>query len=145
VTTSCITVARISICLSPSAAQCRIECANRVGFGWNVMCWGAGVSAWLWSCSTMGRLGGSQEGPSNSAARPMFRVHYRKLMDDCGQSKDSLSFVPPLPDYLSYCCCQCGHTQKLKVWQVWNTWLITWEWTEGQSAFTASFVHSPTT
>ncbi|XP_023718557.1 tensin-4 isoform X3 [Cryptotermes secundus] len=62
----------------------------------------------------MGRLGGSNKSSSTSAARPLFRVHYRKLVDDCGESKDSLSFVPPLPDYLSYCCCQCGHTQKLK-------------------------------
>ncbi|KAJ4433166.1 hypothetical protein ANN_15423 [Periplaneta americana] len=51
----------------------------------------------------MGRLGG--------AHKTMFRVHYRKLVDDCGSSRDSLSFVP---ESLSYCCCQCGHTQQLK-------------------------------
>jgi hypothetical protein len=69
----------------------------------------------------MGRLGGSNKSSSTNAARPLFRVHYRKLVDDCGDSKDSLSFVPPLPDYLSYCCCQCGHTQKLKVRQGCNS------------------------
>ncbi|XP_066995584.1 EGFR adapter protein [Anabrus simplex] len=61
----------------------------------------------------MGRLSGSHRA-SMGSARPIFRVHYRKLVDDYGGSKDSLNFVPPLPDYFSYCCCQCGHTQKLK-------------------------------
>ena len=68
-------------------------------------------------CCAMGRLGGSHKSSSTGATRPMFRVHYRKLVDDCGENRDSLSFVPPLPDYLSYCCCQCGHKQKLKVRQ----------------------------
>jgi hypothetical protein len=69
------------------------------------------------TCCAMGRLGGSHKSSSTGATRPMFRVHYRKLVDDCGENTDSLSFVPPLPDYLSYCCCQCGHKQKLKVRQ----------------------------
>lgn len=58
----------------------------------------------------MGRLGkGSQ-----SATRPIFRVHYRKLVDEYSQ-QEQLRFMPALPDYMSYCCCRCGHTQKLKV------------------------------
>jgi hypothetical protein len=65
----------------------------------------------------MGRLGGSHKSSSTGATRPVFRVQYRKLVDDCGENGDSLSFVPPLPDYLSYCCRQCGHKQKLKVRQ----------------------------
>ncbi|EZA57283.1 hypothetical protein X777_02534 [Ooceraea biroi] len=57
----------------------------------------------------MGRLGkGSQ-----SATRPIFRVHYRKLVDEYSQ-QEQLRFMPALPDYMSYCCCRCGHTQKLK-------------------------------
>lgn len=59
----------------------------------------------------MGRLGKA----TTSAARPVFRVHYRKLVDDYSGNCDALKFVPALPDYLSYCCCQCGHTQKLQV------------------------------
>lgn len=58
----------------------------------------------------MGRLGkGSQ-----SATRPIFRVHYRKLVDEYSQ-QEQLKFMPALPDYMSYCCCRCGHTQKFKV------------------------------
>ncbi|XP_015606161.1 tensin-1 isoform X6 [Cephus cinctus] len=58
----------------------------------------------------MGRLGkGSQ-----STTRPIFRVHYRKLVDEYSQQQEQLKFMPALPDYMSYCCCQCGHTQKLK-------------------------------
>lgn len=58
----------------------------------------------------MGRLGrGSQ-----SAARPIFRVHYRKLVDEYSQ-REQLRFMPALPDYMSYCCCRCGHTQRFKV------------------------------
>ncbi|KYM77294.1 Tensin-1 [Atta colombica] len=57
----------------------------------------------------MGRLGkGSQ-----STTRPIFRVHYRKLVDEYSQ-QEQLKFMPALPDYMSYCCCRCGHTQKLK-------------------------------
>ncbi|XP_049855676.1 EGFR adapter protein-like [Schistocerca gregaria] len=34
------------------------------------------------------------------------RAHYRRLSEDS---------PPPLPpEYLSYCCCRCGHTQMLK-------------------------------
>lgn len=48
--------------------------------------------------------------------RPSFRVHYRKLVDEYSATQcDVLKFVPSLPDYLSYCCHQCGHTQKLQV------------------------------
>ena len=71
-----------------------------------------------------------------SGAKAAFKVHYRKLSeessptkqprrDDGGrgqqrqqqqqQSQHQVKFVPPLPDYMSYCCCRCGHTQKLKV------------------------------
>lgn len=58
----------------------------------------------------MGRLGkGSQ-----SSTRPIFRVHYRKLVDEYSQ-QEQLKFMPALPDYMSYCCCRCGHTQELKV------------------------------
>lgn len=47
--------------------------------------------------------------------RPSFRVHYRKLVDEYSATQcDVLKFVPSLPDYLSYCCHQCGHTQKLQ-------------------------------
>ncbi|KAG8289533.1 hypothetical protein J6590_102425, partial [Homalodisca vitripennis] len=46
-------------------------------------------------------------------SRPLLRVHYRKLVDDYGM--DTISFQPPLPDYLQYCCHQCGHQQKMKV------------------------------
>lgn len=63
----------------------------------------------------MGRLGkGSQ-----SATRPIFRVHYRKLVDEYSQ-QEQLRFMPALPDYMSYCCCRCGHTQKFKVSLIWN-------------------------
>ncbi|KAF7414908.1 hypothetical protein HZH68_003397 [Vespula germanica] len=60
----------------------------------------------------MGRLGkGSQ-----NATRPIFRVHYRKLVDEYSQQQqEQLKFMPALPDYMSYCCCRCGHTQKLKL------------------------------
>lgn len=46
-------------------------------------------------------------------SRPLLRVHYRKLVDDYGM--DGLTFDPPLPDYLQYCCRQCGHRQNVKV------------------------------
>lgn len=63
----------------------------------------------------MGRLGkGSQ-----SATRPIFRVHYRKFVDEYSQ-QEQLRFMPALPDYMSYCCCRCGHTQKLKVSSIWS-------------------------
>ncbi|EGI62620.1 hypothetical protein G5I_08980 [Acromyrmex echinatior] len=63
----------------------------------------------------MGRLGkGSQ-----STTRPIFRVHYRKLVDEYSQ-QEQLKFMPALPDYMSYCCCRCGHTQKLKIRNRWS-------------------------
>ncbi|XP_066599723.1 EGFR adapter protein-like isoform X3 [Prorops nasuta] len=58
----------------------------------------------------MGRLGKA----SQSTTRPIFKVHYRKLVDEYSQQQDQLKFMPALPDYMSYCCCRCGHTQKLK-------------------------------
>ncbi|XP_044726847.1 tensin-4-like, partial [Chrysoperla carnea] len=65
----------------------------------------------------MGRLGKA----STSTARPMFRVQYRKLVDDysCKQTVKFMSnpqqLPPPFnPDYLAYPCCHCGHTLKLK-------------------------------
>ncbi|KAK1135253.1 hypothetical protein K0M31_008024 [Melipona bicolor] len=62
----------------------------------------------------MGRLGkGSQ-----STTRPIFRVQYRKLVDEYSQQQEQLKFMPALPDYMSYCCCRCGHTQKLKNKQI---------------------------
>lgn len=54
----------------------------------------------------MGRLS-----KTTATGRPSFRVHYRKLVDEYS---DVLKFVPSLPDYLSYCCHQCGHKQKLQ-------------------------------
>ncbi|KAK0081350.1 hypothetical protein PV326_007720 [Microctonus aethiopoides] len=61
----------------------------------------------------MGRLGKSTQ---NGITRPIFRVQYRKLVDDYSQQQqDQLKFMPALPDYMSYCCCRCGHTQKLEV------------------------------
>ena len=59
----------------------------------------------------MGRLGKSLQ----NTTRPIFKVHYRKLNDECNQQQEQLRFMPALPEYMSYCCCQCGHTQKLKV------------------------------
>lgn len=59
----------------------------------------------------MGRLGKA----TSSATRPMFRVHYRKLVDDYTGSCDTLKFIPALPEFLSYNCCQCGHMQQLQV------------------------------
>ncbi|XP_011305068.1 tensin-1 isoform X2 [Fopius arisanus] len=59
----------------------------------------------------MGRLGKSAQ----SATKPIFRVQYRKLIDDyTNQQQEQLKFMPALPDYMSYCCCRCGHTQKLE-------------------------------
>ena len=61
----------------------------------------------------MGRLG---KGLQNTT-RPIFQVQYRKLDDESNQQQqqEHLRFMPALPEYMSYCCCQCGHTQKLKV------------------------------
>ncbi|KAK6627983.1 hypothetical protein RUM44_010465 [Polyplax serrata] len=60
----------------------------------------------------MGRLGHHKSG---SSARPFLRVHYRKLVEDYA---DVSSPLPPLPDYFSYCCCKCGHTQKVKSFHI---------------------------
>lgn len=59
----------------------------------------------------MGRLNKTGAGSSVS-------VHYRKLTDDyAGGTCEALKLMPSLPEYMSYCCHQCGHTQKLKVIQ----------------------------
>lgn len=67
----------------------------------------------------MGRLGKSLQ----NTTRPIFKVHYRKLDDECNQNQqqrqqqqhqEQLRCMSALPEYMSYCCCQCGHTQKLK-------------------------------
>ncbi|XP_018561239.1 tensin-4 isoform X2 [Anoplophora glabripennis] len=49
-----------------------------------------------------------------SKSTPSVRVNYRKLVDELGGSCDSLKIMPALPDYFSYCCHHCGHTQKLQ-------------------------------
>ncbi|EEB19507.1 hypothetical protein Phum_PHUM577980 [Pediculus humanus corporis] len=59
----------------------------------------------------MGRLGHNKSG--GPSLRPFLRVHYKKLAEDYADSSNSS--LPPLPEYFSYCCCQCGHTQKVKV------------------------------
>lgn len=64
----------------------------------------------------MGRLGKSLQ----NTTRPIFKVHYRKLDDEYNQNhlqqhQEQLKCMSTLPEYMSYCCCQCGHTQKLKV------------------------------
>ncbi|KAK9738114.1 SH2 domain [Popillia japonica] len=51
---------------------------------------------------------------STTSGRPNMKVHYRKLVDEYSSQCDALKFVPSLPEYLSYCCHQCGHTQKLQ-------------------------------
>lgn len=57
----------------------------------------------------MGRLNKTRAGSSVS-------VHYRKLTEDYnGSACEALKLMPTLPEYMSYCCHQCGHTQKLKV------------------------------
>ncbi|KAJ8866486.1 hypothetical protein PR048_032329 [Dryococelus australis] len=65
----------------------------------------------------MGRLSAHK---LSAATRPVFKVQYHKLVDDCSgdYGETGLSFAPPLPEYLSYCCCQCGHQQKLKVGKI---------------------------
>lgn len=66
----------------------------------------------------MGRLG--KASGNGSGTRPIFRLHYRKLLDDYAQQREQRKFMPPLPDYVSYCCCRCGHTQKLQV----SSWVV---------------------
>lgn len=64
----------------------------------------------------MGRLGKSLQ----NTTRPIFNVHYRKLDDEYNQNhhqqqhQEQVRCMSSLPEYMSYCCCQCGHTQKLK-------------------------------
>lgn len=60
----------------------------------------------------MGRLGKTTQNQTKS----LFRVHYKKLVDEyTNQQQEQLKFMPALPDYMSYCCGHCGHTQKLEV------------------------------
>ncbi|EEZ98264.2 EGFR adapter protein isoform X2 [Tribolium castaneum] len=56
----------------------------------------------------MGRLGKS------NLPTPSIKVHYKKLVDDYTGNRDALKIMPALPEYLSYCCHHCGHTQKLQ-------------------------------
>ncbi|XP_022910569.1 EGFR adapter protein-like isoform X2 [Onthophagus taurus] len=46
------------------------------------------------------------------STRPSMKVHYSKLVDEYGAQMDG--GLEMVPDYLSYCCHQCGHQQKLK-------------------------------
>lgn len=55
----------------------------------------------------MGRLS------KGTATRPIFKIHYRKLVNEYSAS-DNLRIMPSIPEYLSYCCHHCGHTQKLQ-------------------------------
>ncbi|KAF5299142.1 hypothetical protein FQA39_LY02315 [Lamprigera yunnana] len=57
----------------------------------------------------MGRLN-----KNSHFGRSIFRVHYKKLVNDYSSSLDSFKIMPSFPEYLSYCCHQCGHTQKLQ-------------------------------
>lgn len=64
----------------------------------------------------MGRLNKTGAGSSVS-------VHYRKLTEDYnGSACEALKLMPSLPEYMSYCCHHCGHTQKLKVKSVKQWW-----------------------
>lgn len=61
--------------------------------------------------------------PTRISQRPLFRVHYRKLVEDTSSNgiysgnSETITFIPPLSvsEYLSYCCQQCGHQQEIKV------------------------------
>lgn len=61
--------------------------------------------------------------PTRISQRPLFRVHYRKLVEDTSPNgiysgnSETITFIPPLSvsEYLSYCCQQCGHQQEIKV------------------------------
>ncbi|XP_031783531.1 M-phase inducer phosphatase isoform X2 [Nasonia vitripennis] len=78
--------------------------------------------------NNLGSSSSSHQNSSSSAgAKTSFKVHYRKLVEEHSPAKQQrrdevraqkepqqLQIVPPLPDYMSYCCCRCGHTQKLK-------------------------------
>lgn len=66
----------------------------------------------------MGRLSKSSTTTTTTTTgrRLSFRVHYSKLVDEYNSNNcDDLKFLPSFPEYLSYCCHQCGHTQKLQV------------------------------
>ncbi|XKL69345.1 hypothetical protein PGB90_007114 [Kerria lacca] len=60
--------------------------------------------------------------PTRISQRPLFRVHYRKLVEDTSSNgiysgnSETITFIPPLSvsEYLSYCCQQCGHQQEIK-------------------------------
>ncbi len=50
-----------------------------------------------------------------TTSRPNLRLHYQKLVDEYSSNLDSFERMPTIPEYLSYCCHHCGHTQKLQV------------------------------
>ncbi|XP_065204691.1 EGFR adapter protein-like isoform X2 [Planococcus citri] len=60
--------------------------------------------------------------PTRISQRPLFRVQYRKLIEDTSPNgiysanSETITFIPPLSvsEYLSYCCQQCGHQQEIK-------------------------------
>ncbi|CAG9857273.1 unnamed protein product [Phyllotreta striolata] len=53
-----------------------------------------------------------------SRSTPSFRVNYRKLVNDCSNSCDSLRIMPALPDFFAYSCRHCGHRQTLQAEEV---------------------------
>lgn len=62
----------------------------------------------------MGRL--NRTGGGSGGAGTSVGVHYRKLAEDyAGATCEALRLMPSLPEYMSYCCHRCGHTQKFKV------------------------------
>lgn len=67
-----------------------------------------GACAVLVLHSAMGRLTKT----TATSTKPTMKVHYSKLVDEYNSQMDDFDLVP---DYLSYCCHQCGHEQKLKV------------------------------
>lgn len=62
------------------------------------------------SSFVMGRLNKTAAGSGSNVT-----VHYRKLVEDYNAAPENFKLMPSLPEYLSYCCRHCGHTQKLKV------------------------------
>lgn len=68
----------------------------------------------------MGRISGGGGGGSGAGGGgPFFKVQYRRLAEEPSPVKRPRSAKPepkkPLDGPASYCCCRCGHTQKLKV------------------------------